>query len=529
MRASCTTRDLLVFTAGILMQCATLSADARVCVLEEVQKLIASDAAAGDHVGSAVSISEGRAIVGAWAADSMSGSAYVFRRDDNGTPSAPADDFWVEQAELTPAFSTPMDLFGWSVAISGDRAVVGARWHPYPPRSGVAYIFRLDDNGTPLDPRDDLWMEDTVLIASDAAPDDEFGTAVSIDGDRVIVGASENDDACRDEPDEACDSGSAYVFRRDDNGTPLDPGDDRWVEEAKLTASDTAAGDNFGFAVSISGDRVVVGAWHDDDAGNNSGSAYVFRRDDNATPSEPTDDSWVEEDKLTASDAAGNDNFGIAVSISGDRAIVGSWLDDDAGSFSGSAYVFRRDDNGTPTEPGDDFWVQEDKLTASDAAAGDEFGKSVSIDGDRAAVGAYEDDDACADDPDPDCDSGSAYVFRRDDNGTRSDAGDDFWVQTAKLTASDTAADDFFGRVAISGDHVIAGSLDDEAGEDAGSAYIFLVARACAGLADFADFQNCITGDGGGVPPGCDVFESDGDGDVDLKDYGRFLLTFTGP
>lgn len=529
MRAPFITTDLVFLAVGVLMQCATLSADPRVCVLEEVQKLIASDAAANSHFGSAVSISGVRAIVGAWRADgaaSESGSAYVFRWDDNGTPSDPVDDFWVEQAELTASNGSPGDLFGWSVAISGDRAVVGARFHPYPPRNGVAYVFRLDENSTPLDPRDDLWIEETRLIASDAAPGDEFGIAVSIDGNSIIVGASEDDDACRDNPDTACDSGSVYVFRRDDNGTPLDTGDDRWVEEAKMTASDAAAGDNFGFAVSISGDRAVVGAWHDDDVGNDSGSAYVFRRDDNATPLEPTDDSWIEEDKLTASDAAAYDNFGIAVSISRDRAIVGSWLDDDAGSLSGSAYVFRRDNHGTPTEPGDDFWVQEDKLTASDAAAGDEFGKSVSINGDWAAVGAYEDDDACADDPDPECDSGSAYVFKRDDNGTPTEPGDDFWVQTAKLTASDSAANDFFGRVAVGSDHVIAGSLDDEAGEQAGSIYVFPLARECADLADFAVFQNCF-----GVSPvaeSCLDLDLNDDSAIDLHDFATFQTWFTG-
>ncbi|MCH7839419.1 MAG: cobalamin-dependent protein, partial [Planctomycetes bacterium] len=166
----------------------------------------------------------------------------------------------------------------------------------------------------------------------------------------------------------------------------------------------------------------------------------------------------------------------------GDRIVVGAWLDDDGAILAGSAYIFRRDDNGTPSNPADDSWVEEAKLTASDAAAGDELGKSVSIDGDRAVVGAFEDDDACAQDPvpDPNCDSGSAYVFERDDNGTPLDASDDVWTQTVKLVASDTAPADFFGRVAIQGSTVVAGSLSDEAGDQAGAVYVFDVSQGCA-------------------------------------------------
>ena len=138
------------------------------------------------------------------------------------------------------------------------------------------------------------------LTASDAAADDVFGNGfVSISGDTAVVGAYLNDDA-------GTDSGSAYVFVR--NGTS-------WTQQAKLTASDAAAGDQFGFAVSISGDTAVVGAFGNDDAGSNSGSAYVFVR---------SGTSWTQQAKLTASDAAAGDGFGVPVSISGDTAVVGA-------------------------------------------------------------------------------------------------------------------------------------------------------------------------------------------------------------
>ncbi len=169
--------------------------------------------------------------------------------------------------------------------------------------------------------------------------------------------------------------------------------------EFKLTASDAAAGDVFGFSVALSGDTALVGAVGDDDAGSFSGSAYVFVR---------SGTSWIQQAKLTASDAASNDIFGGSVALIGDTALVGAAGDDDAGSVSGSAYVFVR--SGTT-------WTEQAKLTASDAAAGDRFGIAVALNGSTALVVAPNDDDAAFS-------SGSAYVFVR--SGTT-------WSQQAKL------------------------------------------------------------------------------------------------
>ena len=127
-------------------------------------------------------------------------------------------------------------------------------------------------------------------------------------------------------------------------------------EQQKLTALDADGGEAFGRSVSISGNRIAVGAPSDDDAGNQSGSAYIFRLS-------IIDAIWIQETKLTASDAAVEDQFGFSVAVRGDRAVVGARLDDDAGNKSGSAYIFRRDDNGTPSDPGDDVWIEETKLT----------------------------------------------------------------------------------------------------------------------------------------------------------------------
>ncbi len=340
----------------------------------QVAKLTASDAAAGDHFGESVSISDDTAIVGAHFDDDVpndSGSAYVFVKPGGGWADANED------AKLTASDATAGDAFGISVSISGDTAIVGAHFDDDVPNdSGSAYVFVKPGGG---------WSgsltEDAKLTASDATAGDAFGISVSISDVTAIVGAVFDDDG-------GGESGSAYVFVKPGGG---------WsgslTEDAKLTASDAAAGDIFGNFVSISGDTAIVGANLDDDVPNDSGSAYVFVK-----PGGGWSGSLTEDAKLTASDAAADDRFGLSVSISGDTAIVGALLDDDVPSGSGSAYVFVKPGGG---------WAdanEDAKLTASDAAALDAFGHSVSISGDTAIVGANGDDDGGES-------SGSAYVF----------------------------------------------------------------------------------------------------------------------
>jgi hypothetical protein len=321
---------------------------------DQVAKLVAADGAANDYFGVSVSISGDYAIVGAPFDDDNvtdSGSAYIFKRD--GTT-------WTQQAKLTAADGAVGDSFGYSVSVSGDYAIVGAYGDDGSGgSSGSAYIFYY--NGT-------TWIQQAKLLASDSGADDCFGLSVSIDGDYAIVGAYLGG---------WWDSGLAYIFKR--SGT-------NWSQQATLTASDAALSEKFGFSVSISGDYAIVGAYGDDDDGTNSGSAYIFER---------SGTSWSEQVKLTAADGGESDMFGYSVSVSGDYAIVGAYGDDDNGSDSGSAYIFKRD--GTS-------WSQQAKLLPADGAGGGDFGISVSISGTYAIVGAYHDDDNGAD-------SGSAYMF----------------------------------------------------------------------------------------------------------------------
>lgn len=216
------------------------------------------------------------------------------------------------------------------------------------------------------------------------------------------------------------------------------------AQEVVLTASDGQVSDEFGLGVAVSGDIVVVGAYADDAPAVDSGSAYVFVRE--AT-------GWVEETQLTASDGDIGDWFGLRVAASGDTALIGAALDDDDGTDSGSAYVYVRSGS---------TWSEQQKLHAPDAAAGDQFGRWVGLDGDSAIVCNYLDDHSGL------TDAGSAHIFVR--NGTT-------WSWQAKLTASDPGENDQFARsVSISGDTAVIGAHRHDIGgaTNAGAAYIFV-------------------------------------------------------
>jgi len=336
------------------------------------------------------------------------------------------------------------------------------------------------------------------LLASDAAAGDWFGRSVSVSGDTAVMGAHSDDHAG------GTDAGSAYVFVRTAGG---------WTQQAKLTASDAAASDYFGVSVSVSGDTAVIGANGDDHAGGtDAGSAYVFVRSGGV---------WTQQAKLTASDAAASDVFGFSVSVSGDTAVIGANYDDHAGGGNaGSAYVFVKPSGGWQN------MTQTAKLTASDAVADDYFGYSVSVSGDTAVIGAYSDTHAGGGQ------AGSAYVFV---------GAGGVWSQQTKLTASDAATGDYFGlSVSVSGDMAVVGADGDDhaGGGQAGSAYAFdlnclapgdLDGNGIVDLGDFVLFADCFDGPGstpgGECPVGVDL---DGDDDVDLDDFALFQAQFGG-
>ena len=324
------------------------------------------------------------------------------------------------------------DRFGENVAISADgtRIAIGAPYNSSSgTRAGHVQIYK---------PVNSNWTQRAKLTANDAFAFDLFGGGVSIDGYTMVIGARLDDD-------DGNNSGSAYVFTR---GSTFN-----WTQIAKLTASDGAADDYFGSSVSIDGDTIVIGSPNEDVYGSNSGAAYVYTRN---TAGSLTS-GWTQRAKLTASDGAAGDYFGHSVSIDGDTIVIGAWYDTDQGSHSGSAYVFTRNTAGSLTSG----WTQRAKLTASDGAANDNFGETVSVDGDTIVIGARWNDGQ----------NGSAYVFTRNTAGSLTSG----WTQRAQLTASDGAASDMFGgNLSIDGDTVVVGAHgDDDNGSMSGSAYVF--------------------------------------------------------
>ena len=473
-----------IVIASVAALCIASTSFGQLC--QEQQKLTASDAAADDEFGVSVAVSGDTAVVGSRLDDNAtgvdSGAAYVYVRSG-----PPGNRVWTQQAKLIGAnlYELAGSQSGISVAISGNTALVGSWLWPNMSATGTAYVFVRSGP-----PGSEVWTQQAALPA-DFGAFTYFGVAVALQGNTAVVGAHVALGGY---------GGSAYFFTR--SGPP---GSEQWNGQ-HLHPSDGVSGDQFGVSVAISPseDTAVVGAYLEDNAGGiDAGSAYVFVKSGN---------SWIEYAKLTAADGAADDHFGVRVAIggAGDTIVVGSNQDDDAGSQSGSAYVFVRSG-----PPGRGVWTQQAKLTASDAAAGDGFGASLALGaaGDTAVVGAYGDDNAGG------SDAGSAYVFKR--SGTT-------WTEQIKLTAADAAADDWFGAaIALesAGDTLVIGARQDDhaGGANAGSAYIFECPNGPACPADITGNGNVNVDDllavinAWGPCPGCPA-DINGSGTVNVDD-----------
>lgn len=387
----------------------------RLGLQESLSKLIAADGSSTDYFGVSVSLSGDGLAVGAYSDGNNNGndagSVYVYTRSGG---------VWSYQGNLIAIDGAAGDYFGRSVSLDGDSLAVGAYQHDANNLTGSGSVYVFTRSGT-------SWSQQAKLIASDAAVDDQFGISVSLDGDSLAVGAWLDDDI-------DTSSGSVYVFTR--SGT-------LWSQQAKLTATDGAAGDWFGWSVSLDGDSLAVGAYqHDANNLTSSGSVYVFTR---------SGTSWSEQAKLTAGDGVAGNDFGYSVSLDGDSLAAGAIYGDGNDTNSGAVYVFTR--NGG-------LWSQQVKLTAADGAIDDRFGFSLSLDGDSLAVGASLDDDNSL------TDSGSVYFYAR--SGTT-------WSQQAKLTATDGAVEDRLGgSVSLDGDSVAVGAAYGDGNyADTGMVYVF--------------------------------------------------------
>ncbi|NNL21187.1 MAG: T9SS type A sorting domain-containing protein [Ignavibacteriaceae bacterium] len=323
----------------------------------------------------------------------------------------------ISELKLIPSDPQNVVSFGSSVAIDNNILIVGGPESDIQGvNSGAAVVFEKV-NGN--------WVEDTLLLADDGTTAAHFGWAVGVKDNYVFIGADQD-------PEIGTWAGAVYIYKRD-TLTGL------WYEFQKIVPGDIQAWYKFGSSISISGNKILIGAR---DANSNVGAAYVFRLQDTL---------WVEEQKLTPSGYVGAEPYiGNSVSIDGDYAIVGAHNDDSGGNESGAAYIFYYDGN---------EWTQQAKILSSDISSGDKFGFSVSLSGDYVIVGAVSSFHQTHM-------TGAAYVFQRQDT---------LWVEEVKLVDSSAVTTIAFGfSVSLLNNYALVGVRhDNQNGNNSGAAYIF--------------------------------------------------------
>ena len=436
-----------------------------------IDYLKASNTGASDYFGSALSLSGNTLAVGAFG-ESNNATGVNGDASNNSAPSAGAvyiftrsGTTWSQQAYLKASNTEAGDSFGSVVSLSGDTLVVGAYGEDSKAKgvngdgadnsassAGAAYVFTRSPAG--------IWSQQAYLKASNTEANDLFGMDVSLSGSTLVIGAYGEDSKAQGVNGDQADntnssSGAAYVFTR--TGTD-------WSQQAYLKASNTFSDDYFGYAVSVSGDAIVIGADGEDSSatgvnGNQAdnsaslaGAAYVFTR---------TGADWSQQAYLKASNSEAGDSFGYSVSISGNSLVVGAYWEgssatgvngiqaDNSALRSGAAYVFTR--TGV-------VWSQQAYLKASNTGGDDVFGMHVALDGDTLIIAAYhEDSSATGVNGDgannSKSDSGAAYGFSR--SGAT-------WSPPIYLKASNTGAGDRLGySVSASNNTFVAGAISE--------------------------------------------------------------------
>lgn len=387
------------------------------------------------------------------------------------------------------------DYFGGAIALDGAWLAVGAtneasrtngidgdQSDDSEDGSGAVYLFSDDGSG---------WAQRAYVKASNTQSVDSFGSALALSGERLAVGAPHEDGAAigidGDQADGAGNAGAVYVFRR---------GDGSFRQEAYVKASNTGTTDLFGTSLDLESSTLVVGApWEDsgamtvdgaqdDESAENSGAVYAFERTANA---------WAQFAYVKGSYSEADDEFGAAISLSGETLAVGAPGESsdargvnpdplgNTASDSGAVYVFERS-GGSYRETA--------FLKASNAGADDEFGGCLALEGDTLAVGAVGEATAGGDGTESNelaPESGAVYVFER--------AGG-VWSQVSYLKPTNPAEDYYFGAaLALSGETLVVGALGDSAQTRAGAVYVYrrgddgfgLVERMTAPLDQFDD------------------------------------------
>lgn len=444
-----------------------------------------------------------RATTGVIAADGSS-LQNIFTHSTGFTPTAA---LWAQEAYVKAPNAEAGDAFGWSVAISADTLVVGtysedsnqttitngttASGSNAAINSGAVYVFKRTGS---------FWMQEAYLKAPNAEANDEFGYSVAISGDTIAVGANQEDSnqttitngSTASIDNSIVAAGAVYVFKRNAGV---------WSQQAYLKTPNPDAGDQFGISVAISGSTIAVGSIYESSnqititngstaSGNNStpqsGAVYVFKR---------SGANWAQEAYIKAPNAEANDHFGASISLSGDRLAVGAPQEDsnqvtitngftasadNSATDSGAVYVFKRSVAN---------WAQEAYVKPTNADSLDAFGSSVATTSDTLVVGVPQESSnqtTITNGPTASANnsaaaSGAVYVFKRNGNN---------WTQDAYLKAPNAEASDQFGfSVAISGDTIVAGANQEDSNQititngatasgnnsaaQAGAAYVF--------------------------------------------------------
>ena len=320
----------------------------------EQDKVDGSSTDAGDEFGHAVALSENFAIVGVPEEDNTNGNnagaAYLFERT--------GDRQWTQIKKFTAPDGVANDRFAFSVDIDENTVVIGSRMSDVEATNdGAAYIFRKNQGGT------DNWGLVKKIIGSENSSKDQFGHSVAISGNTIVVGARLDDGS-------GTNSGSIYIFEKNLGGS------ENWGEQVRLKSSRSSFGDQFGYSVAIDGNNIVVGARKDDPSGTDSGSVFMYNRDTGGS------ENWGQLGWFEAPDGIRNDWFGSAVAIDGNFAIVGKPIRTGR-RRPGKAYAFAKD--------GPD-WSFENSFSAPTSSDEDQFGSAVAVSGNTAVVGSQLND-----------------------------------------------------------------------------------------------------------------------------------------
>ncbi|MGQ9895042.1 MAG: hypothetical protein ACUVSY_14670 [Roseiflexus sp.] len=373
-------------------------------------KLLAADAAQYDYFGLSVAVKGDTAIIGAYGKSDLArnaGAAYAFTRN--------AGD-WTQQARLETSNVLTDAYLGATVATNGSYTAAGAPYASVAAQNdGVVYLFSNTDR-----------QQQTLLLPNDPDTSAQFGGALAIDGNTLVVGAPMHDSF-------GVNAGAVYVFTFDGVS---------WVQRQKLIGADIAPGDRFGSALALNDGWLAVSAPLHSSSGSPGGAVYLFEFDGV---------SWVQRHKIGAPDTIAGDRFGSAIALDDGWLAVGAPLHRFVGSSSGAVYLFEIDRTA---------WVQRQKFVAGDTAESDRFGSALDLENRRLVVGApLHNSNGPA--------SGAVYIFERTAT---------IWIERAKLVGSDTnAGDRMGGSVSIDGSTIVVGAYGDTAaGPATGAAYVFV-------------------------------------------------------